>query len=575
MLKKIIVSSLLVLCGLAAWSQDTLSGSYYKLHLTKKNYVINENEVISVTDSLVVDAGVTIRLGNNATLVSLGAIAMNGLPNNRIRITSKKNQTGKGMLIAAQSNFELHFKMVTFDSLVMPIGFNDNWFRTEIDINNCQFINNEGTTAVIQFLNPTTPLSDAAPITTLRLTKNLFAGNIAPIRFEDMQTDYFKIEVVANTFIGNRISGYSPPNFTGMMLFGRLDKMQSRFKAVIKGNSFVNNYLRDIEADTLIQLAHMGIYGNSDSLVVPSNYWGDLDEKVIRTHIYDNSSNFNAPRLILDSIQPGPYDTLPPHVYDLANTSTSSRTATGKPRNVFVSGKWMQVQDTATTLTYNYNLRQGLRSFRMTANRQVLITNMSLHFIYMKDSVTIADSTFPNTAFRREIQAGNNIVVTFNGGLVTDSMFKTKPGYLAVRGLGGTNGEFVPDVLIGYQSFLKYSYSKKAQGAGRGGGAGAGAGANDGGSSKKIPPEIITPYKKKYEYGILAGNAIYYGTLSNRNLFANDYNSIFGFQFRYNKKKNLAFSLSLLSATLTGSDRRSGDTAKVNRGFSLKHPLQR
>jgi outer membrane protein W len=88
------------------------------------------------------------------------------------------------------------------------------------------------------------------------------------------------------------------------------------------------------------------------------------------------------------------------------------------------------------------------------------------------------------------------------------------------------------------------------------------------------PPVIVSEYKKKYEVGILAGNAIYYGTLSNQRLFSNDFNSVFGLQFRYSLKKNLSLSISILQATLTGSDLRSGDTSKVSRGMSFKTPTR-
>ncbi len=553
-----------------------MSGSYTKLHLTKKNYVIN-NDNITVVDSLIVDAGVTVRLADNTSIVCLGAIAMNGLANNRIRFTSKRNQTGSGFVIATQANYELHFNYVTFDSLVLPILFADGWFRTEIEVKNSQFINNEGTSAVIQVLNPTIPAGDAVPITTLRLTHNLFANNIAPVKFEDLQSDNFKIEVTGNSFVENRISGSGKFTYSGNMLYGRMDKMQTRFKANIKGNSFVNNYLRDIDADTLIQQADMGIYGGADSLAVPANYWGDADEKVIRSRVYDYSTNLNSPKLVLTPIDPGPYDTLPPHIYDMSNTSRVRTGAAAKSSYRLVDSKWVPIIDTASPLPFNYNLRLGLRSFRMTANRPIRATNLTVHFVYLKDSVlNLVDSTFPVNGFRKDVQGppNNNIItITFNTPLLVDSMFKTKPGYLVIKGMEGLQGEYVPNVYIGYESFLKYTYSKKSKLFGGGAGAG-GAGANDGSSSqRKQPPEVITHYKKSFEYGLLAGNAIYYGTLSNKNLFANDYNSIFGFQFRYNKKKNLSFSLSVLSVTLTGSDLRSGDTAKINRGFSFKTPV--
>ena len=562
MWKKIIISSLFLLCSFFAWSQDTLSGNFIKLHLLRKNYVIND--VVSVTDSLIVDAGANIQLANNVTMVCLGAVFMNGTATNRIKVLSRKNQTGTGFVIAAQSNDGLQFKYVNFDSLVMPISFTDGWFRPDTRIQNCQFVHNVGTTAIIQVLNPTVPMSDNIPIASFRLNQSLFAGNIAPIRFEDLQSDFLRIDVSNNSFVGNKISGYAQYTFSGNMIFGRMDRMQSRFKAVIKENSFVNNFLRDIDADTLIQQAHMGIYGNADSLVVPNNYWGDNDEKEIRKHLFDYSLNYNSPKLVITPFEFGPKDTLPPHVYDLENTK--GRAVGGPPKRRLIGDKWVLVQDTVSNITYNYNLRQGLRGFRMVTNRPVLTRTLSVHYMYLKDSLTMADSVLLLGAYRKDETTKNKVGLNFT--LLTDSLFRTKPGYLLIKGMEGQQGETVPEVVIGYESFLKYLYSRKSQYA-----LARFLKASDSTTQKpKGPPVIVSAYKKKYELGLVAGNAIYYGTLSNAKLFANDFNSIFGLQFRYSLKKNVSLSISYLSCTLTGSDKRSGDSSKVARGFSFQTP---
>jgi hypothetical protein len=140
-----------------------------------------------------------------------------------------------------------------------------------------------------------------------------------------------------------------------------------------------------------------------------------------------------------------------------------------------------------------------------------------------------------------------------------------------VRGLEGEQGEFVPDVYIGLETFLKSMFNRRERlGIGRGGGKGTGAEMDSAFRKRAKPPVIVSEYKKKYEIGIVAGNAIYYGTLSNSKLFANDFNSVFGLQLRYSLKKNLSISASYLMATLTGSDLRSGDTSKISRGMSFR-----
>ena len=408
------------------------------------------------------------------------------------------------------------------------------------------------------------PFSDVVPVANFRITGSLFAANIAPVRFEDLQSDYLKIEITNNAFVGNKISGYGQYTFTSNTLFGRMDKMQNRFRAVIKDNSFAQNFMRDVDADTLVQAASVGIYGSGDSLSVPNNYWGADNEADARKGLFDYSINYNSPKLSILPLEYGPADTLPPHVYDIANTS-NARVLT--PKRVLINDKWTLVQDSASYLTYNYNLRQGLRSFKMVSNAPLLTRQMSIHYIYAKDSsLVLADSTISAGSYTRDESKKNNIAIRF--ALMTDSMFRTRNGYLVIKDLTGQQGQFVPDVVIGYQAFLKYVFSKKPKSQ-----VGKIMDPNDSSMLKiKDPPAIIIPYKKKYELGVLAGNAIYYGTLSNRSLFSNDFNSIFGIQFRYNLKKNFSVSLSYLSTTLTGSDLRSGDTAKAHRGMSFSTP---
>ena len=570
MLRKVIVIILLVLCGATAWSQDiptkdTLVGSFSRLHLVKRNYVIND--VISITDSLIVDAGATIRLGDNVTIVCMGAVVFNGAAGNagRIRVTSRKGQAGSGLVIVAQNNYPLSINYTTFDSLVAPLVFQEGWYRPEINIQNSQFIRNVGTSSVIQVVNPTVPFSDVTPVSNFRLSQNLFAGNTAAVRFEDLQSEYLKIEVVNNSFVGNRISGYGFYSFSSNVLWGRMDKMQNRFKALIKGNSFAYNYFREIDADTLIQAGNIGVYGGSDSLAAPGNYLGADNEADARKSLFDYSTNYNSPKLSILPIEFAPSDTVPAHVYDIVNTSARGSNQAKKMK--FLDNRWQLVGDTASYLTYDYNLRKGLRSFKMISNRPLVTRLMELHFIYLKDSLQLADSTILAGSYKRDETVKNNILLTLS--VFTDSMFRTRPGYLLVKGLEGQQGEFVPDVVIGYQSFLKYVYSKRDQNV-----KGRVMSPNDSAIQKlKDPPVITTKYKKKYEIGLVAGNAIYYGTLSNPNLFSNDFNSMFGIQFRYNHKKNFSISFSYLTTTLTGSDKRSGDTAKAARGMSFTTPL--
>lgn len=558
---------LLLAIGIDSYSQDTLSGNYGSLTLTKKSYVVND--VIAISESLIVEAGAKISLNTGASIICLGSIQFKGTATDRVRITSTNSKTGNGMVIQGVVNGDINIQYTTFDSLSLPILFSDNWYRSRVLIRNCQFINNSGSQAVVHVMNPQIPFSDNPPVSYIQISQSLFAGNSSPLRFEDLRGDNLKIEVFANTFTVNRISGYAQYTYSNNILFGKLDMIpDAKFNASIRENSFVYNYMRELDADTIVQQAHMGIFGSGDSLLVPNNYWGDYEESEIRKHIFDYKMNYTSPKLVINPFALAPSDSIPVHIFGVLNAG-SGRMVNQKAMK-FINNKWELVGDSSSPINNKYNLRQGLRSFQLISNRPVVARTMSLHFIYAKDSLNVGDSIISPGSYKKDISTKNT--VQLNLTLPVDTLFKSRPGYLIVRGLEGEQGEYVPDVYIGYETFLKYMYSKRIQfNTGRG----KGSGQQDFDSSMRRrpkPPVIVSEYKKKYEVGILAGNAIYYGTLSNASLFSNDYNSVFGLQFRYSLKKNLSLSIAYLSATLTGSDLRSGDTAKISRGMSFKTP---
>ena len=72
MYKKIVLG-LLLLCTLQyGFTQDTLSGNYGSLTLAKKIYYVND--VISISDEFVAEAGATLRIANGASVICLGSI---------------------------------------------------------------------------------------------------------------------------------------------------------------------------------------------------------------------------------------------------------------------------------------------------------------------------------------------------------------------------------------------------------------------------------------------------------------------------------------------------------------------
>lgn len=563
-MKNIVLFFLWIGFPLAALAQqDTLRGNFSGLHLVEKTYYIAE--VITVTDSLIVDAGANIIFGNSVSVVCLGKLQMKGNADKRIVTKSDAGVSGQGFVIINNADSEVSIRYTRFENLLLPLNFEYGWSRPSVVLEQNEFIKNAGSTAVLQVLNPGLTGDAIVGKTVFVVKKNLFAENLAPVYFEDLVSDRMQVILEANVFANNRITEYGKYTFSSNFLFGRMDKTASQYKAIITANSFVGNVLWDNNADTVLHAANIGMYGSLDSLLVPGNYWGALSEREIRKGIYDYTVNYTSPKLVVNNFLTEPSDTVPSHVYKIEKLPPrETHRASYRMRD----GKWKQVVDSiGSVINDNYALWEGLQALQVTPNRPLLIDKQQVRLVYLKDSLKISDTVFIRTRMETTYDKEGLI---FDFDYRTDSIFRAKRGYLAITDLRGTDGGYIPEIRVGYAAFLRFYQTEKLAYELR-------SKKRDSleGQNKIIQPPVVRTFsfKKRYELGFMGAYALYYGTLSNKKLFSNDFNSFAGIQFRYSLKNHISLSLSLMKMTLTGSDMRSGDTVKMARGFSFTTPV--
>jgi hypothetical protein len=545
----------------AVMSQDTLRGNYSNLHLTGRSYFVSE--MVTVTDSFTVDAGARILLANGISIICRGPVSIKGLPDKRVRVESAASQSAQGFVFAAYAPGAIDISYTSFAKLVLPLNFEYGWYRTKAEIHDNEFINNVGSTAVVQVLNPASAIDNTGVPVAFTLSANLFAQNQAPVYFEDLAGDLMQVRIVANTFTANTIRDYGKYTFSSNFLFGRIDNPRSKYIAEVTQNSFAGNMLWDTNADSVLHAANMGVYGSMDSVKFPGNYWGQGDESAIRKSIYDYAVNYTSPKVVVTPLLEAPGENLPPHTYKAERLPIQETQRLGYR---FRDGKWKIVIDSiGTAIKDNFDLRTGLQVLRLTLNRKVNTKGVKLHFVHLRDSLNLADTVLN---CKIDTASGRNAII-FDFNFSADSLFRVKPGYIVVNGLEGVRGEFIADTKVGYAYFLhllnerKLEYQLKK-------------------STKKdsvdlpkpaVPAPIIVSFKKKYEIGFIGAYALYFGTLSNKALFKNDFNTLIGLQFRYSIKNHISLSLAYMSTTLTGSDLRSGDSSKIKRGMSFKTPV--
>lgn len=530
---------------LKLFAQDTLQSSYDQLTLTKGTYIVSS--VVTINDMLKVEPGVSIVFASGGTIVCNGNVLFDGKIENNIVLKSADSSWGNGIAIRTK-NFQASvlFKFVEFNKLILPINFSNGWLRKTVNIEDCIFSNNEGTTSVLQVLTPNTNPGDDSTVIQFAVRNSLFFENRASLYFEDLSTNNFGLTIANNTFYGNRMPGYGKYSFSSNLIYGRSDKKTSvsASRFLMTDNSFLVNQMWDVDADTLVQRANFGVYGNSDSLYILNNFFGKSDSSGSRLGIYDYSSNYTSPKVFLGREIIEPAKSTPTHFFKIIADST------------------VLDEDVAYRIPLN-----GFRRISLYSNNSIRYDNLKIHYYYLKDSTanSISDTLLRNALVSVDSTNGNyQLNLQFN----RDSLFRVYKGYLKIEHVRNQNYGEVPPVMIGQKAFLLdfYEQRKKIK---------LERIINlDSLINKKKPlPATIFKFKKKYEIGLVGAYAIYYGTLANKSLFQNDFNSSFGAEFRYNLQSHISFSLGFFTTTLTGSDLRSNDSTKIARGMSFKTKL--
>ena len=276
---------LLLIINVQLYSQmkDTISGNYTDLVIDKGSHMIISS--VNVSGKLEIMPGAVIEISDPGVLVCYGDININGDKQNKINILGYSKQPGIGIVVKSENtNNNMNTIDITntiFSNLQLPLYFDFGWKRKYVNLSNNIFINNIGYTSTIQVLNPPFNMFKDSLFTDFKIFNNLFTGNNGAIYFEDLSSDFVKIDISNNTFYDNHIYGINNYNITSNFLNGRMDQNDVRFYPSITKNNFLFNYLFDINSGTFVHLANFGIYGTSKTINLNDNYWGTTDKKQI------------------------------------------------------------------------------------------------------------------------------------------------------------------------------------------------------------------------------------------------------------------------------------------------------
>lgn len=539
-MKRIFGICIVACLSFSAYAQDTLAGNYDKLTIATGKHVIKD--VVTVTGKLVVESGATIEFIEPGVLVCESGIEMVGR-NLDIILSGKNKKEGVGLIIKNVDTNPVNISNVVFTGLQLPIFFDFGWKRASVNISDNQFIGNTGKISVIQVLNPPFNFNQSEDFVNFRISHNLFSGNNAALYFEDLKSDHIKYEISNNAFVNNAVYGFKNYNISTNLIYGRVDQLFSKFSAKLTGNSFVANYLIDNLSDTIVHIANFGVYGTDKTFDLSNNYWGASNKEGVVKGIYDQTLNYNSPKINLDPFLTAPDAKAPAHVFSVMNGETD-----------------IEIPDTVV-------VKESFKSFKLLSNNKLDFNSLKLGYSFFKDDSTLKRT---DTTLTFSIQAVNDLS---NKLTITKTANTAKKiGYYNLSGILDVNGKSTPEIRIGYASYLKdlrrrkliadLIKEKKTE------------------DSLKTPPremdslknifqKIEAPLKSKIEVALLSGGAIFTGTISNKNLFSNDVNLYNALQVNYTIYSNLSASLTIANFKLSNSDYLSNNNEQIARGMKF------
>ena len=540
--KSAIIILIFVCAATHSFGQDTLAGNYPFLSIKSGNHVIKS--VVTVKGKLDIEAGAKIELIEPGIIVCEGALNIKGDLNNKIEIFGKSNIEGVGMVIKgldSNINSNIDIRYTTFKNLQLPLFFDFGWKRAGVNISDNYFINNIGKVSVIQVLNPPFNFNLDSSYIDFKVKNNVFSGNNAALYFEDLKSDHINFEISNNTIVGNNVYGFKNYNISTNVLYGRVDQLFSRFNPKIENNSFAFNYLIDNITDTVVHSANFGVYGTDKTIDFKNNYLGSSNKALIQKGIYDQTLNYNAPKVDFEPFLSAPSEKNPSHVFEINNLDNSF------------------LQDTII-------IKDPLKGVVLKSNATLNYTKAKFGYTYFKDDSSLKKV---DTTVTYDVQPnGNTTKLT-----ITKNVNPAKKiGYYNIEDIIDNKGGYVPEVKVGYIAYLndlrrrklldELLKDKKTA------------------DSLKLPPppadsiknqfqKIEAPLKSRLEFGIYSGLAIFNGTISQSSLISNDKNLFNGFNINYTIFSNLSASMTIASFKLSNSDANSNNNEQQARGMSF------
>jgi hypothetical protein len=534
-----------------------------------KVYVINHNVKISKGVTLNIEKNAVILFNHTSTLVLEGGINVTGEPNAFVTFASRDNEyRGAGIVIRGSEGADININYAKFSKLSMPLNFEMNWYRANVNIKNTLFKDvTTGESAIVVSMPLGAFLGQTDKVSNLNFTNNNFINNWGSVFFENFQDNILNVNFSNNVITNNVVYGIDKGIPSNTPVFGLFDNSQRKYSAKISENSIFGNYQINASTDTIIREISFGIQGKGEKLSIPNNYYRSTDAAYISSTFDHFFQNNELPLLVAEPFLRAPSAAAHAHIYKV-------NMGDGEVQN------YDEIPQVG-----NQNV-----AFEVFFNRPVSpLGNAQLKWVYFdttnrsleQDTIVISNAQL--TADKKQ----------FNFVVADASFLKSGIGYLVISNFIDETGFEVPEFPIGqvraintynklYYAGLQSKYFNPASLIN-----------NDLGSGKLVPEKLdiekleelselgdlsylgaYTSLAKTWEVGVFGGTSNYLGDLAYKFMEKNQFQWSWGVFGQYNISKWFSTRLGYNMLRIRGSDIFDPDLGRRARYANFRNNVQ-
>lgn len=293
-LKYIFLLGLFPLCLLAQESNPSrnLQGFFSSdlVLSADTTYLISYNVKIGSEANLQIPAGTKLLFNSGASITIDGGLSIEGSPKQKVNLSSENADfQGIGIIVSGKEGGNISIQHAVFDSLLIPLTFQNNWYRANVSIQHNLFQHTYTEQAAIK-INTLNQLK-LDTVCVFDFSYNNFTENSASIDLGSFEDDILQLSFKHNLISSNISFGFNANNperaFTHLRYHGTGLKHQHQ----IRNNAFFGNYHVNGFSDEEMQEINFGVQGKADDINLGGNYFGAPSVKMQERFIHFFQNN--------------------------------------------------------------------------------------------------------------------------------------------------------------------------------------------------------------------------------------------------------------------------------------------